>query len=62
MTTDNPWPPEGTRVRIIGTIEGGNTGRIVCEPTLPRIRYVVLDLDSMWVPVYRHEIEVIDET
>jgi hypothetical protein len=60
MTT-NPWPPEGTRVRIIGTMEDGNTGRIHFEPTLPRIRYVVLDLDSMWVPVYRHEIEVIDD-
>lgn len=62
MTTD-PWPPEGTRVRIVGTLEDGSMGRIdnngmKCPK---QIRWVKLDLRTLRWPVYRHEIEVIDD-
>ena len=61
MTTD-PWPPEGTRVRIVGTLEDGSTGRIDSDgmDRPEHIRWVKLDMYTAHWPVYRHEIEVID--
>lgn len=61
--SDSDWPPEGTRVRIVGTLEDGSTGRIDSDGKghPEHIRWVKLDLYKAYWPVYRHEIEVIDE-
>lgn len=58
----NAWPPEGTRVRIVGTLEHGRTGRLVLfgKEAADRVRWVVLDEGRGNWPVQRHEIEVID--
>ena len=60
--SDENWPPEGTRVRIVGTLEDGSTGRIDSNGMKcpEQIRWVKLDLYTVRWPVYRHEIEVID--
>ena len=56
MTTDhNPWPPEGTRVRIVGTQE---TGKIY--PLAGAHLVVTDDRAEFRRVVERHEIEVID--
>lgn len=68
MTTDNPWPPEGTRVRIRDdSYWSGLIGRLYRfrdhegrEHLLMPTHHVLL---RPWFehPVHRNEIEVIDE-
>ena len=66
MSDDNPWPPEGTRVRILETVEKGNTGRLIDrfpgQPRKSHVRWVKLDNvgDCDYWPVFRREIEVIE--
>lgn len=59
MTDNNPWPPEGTRVRIRdGSEAHGDEGELV---RIGETWAVELDgSGSIWI-VERHEIEVIDE-
>ncbi len=62
--TNDPWPPEGTRVRIHEpSLAQELTGRLSGSSRLGNIRWVELDEPQgkykHW-PVYRHEIEVID--
>ncbi len=59
-----PWPPEGTRVRIVGTLEDGKTGRIDNSRRPVHATYQWVRLENRheveYWPVERHEIEVID--
>lgn len=60
MTTD-PWPPEGTRVRIRGGILHGLTGKLLAGDSSRR--WILLEppyTHWTWL-TERHEIEVIDD-
>lgn len=60
MTTD-PWPPEGTRVRIRdGSIFDGRDGVLLLEDQFGHCVKVAEHVTL--VGFERHEIEVIDET
>lgn len=63
MSTNSDWPPEGTRVRIVGTKLDGRVGWIdnagLEYPSY--LRWVRLDNNPTRWPVERHEIEVIDD-
>ena len=66
MTTD-PWPPEGTRVRIVDkSVAKNHTGVLLGDGGCKweGRRWVRLDSPyNNWTwQVERHEIEVIDET
>lgn len=61
MSSDNPWPPEGTRVRLITkNLFNGCKGRLLGPSKFIPNKYVV-KLHGNCLAVYRHEIEVINE-
>lgn len=57
-----PWPPEGTRVRIVGTQRDGHEGMMLYGITtrLATTHWVECDDKTYWPVFERHEIEVID--
>lgn len=56
---DEPWPPEGTRVRIRdGSEAHGDEGELALYG---EVWMVELENGCIWPVLQRHEIEVIDE-